>query len=132
MHHRYNLSSVIFVAGSMLFALTACGTVPSETIVKAGITCHQSGGDLSQRIKACESAIQSQSYTGTHLADLYFMEGIHLQAEGKDADAVASFNHAVRLNPRDTKSYYYRSLSLLKLGQYAAAQHDFDIAHRLN
>lgn len=133
MHRKYNLSSRgIFVAGFMLFVLTACGTVPSGTIVKTGIACHLSGGDLKQRVAACEYAIHSHSYTGARLADLYFMEAIHLQALGKDAEAVASFNQAIRLNPRDTKSYYYRSLSLLKLGQYAAAQHDFDLAHRLN
>jgi tetratricopeptide (TPR) repeat protein len=123
----------LLLAGScLLYTLSACSVMPSEVVMKSAQGCLSNGRDPGQQAVSCDTAIRSRQYSGPRLAELYFMKGIHLQEDGKDAAAVLAFQMALRLRPRDAKIYYYRSLSLPKLGQYDEAQRDFESAHRLN
>lgn len=118
--------------GVVLVIFAGCSALPASYVMQSQALCLKSGGSLSQKLVACNQAIRSQRYAGSQLAELYFMRGIHQQEAGKHEAAVFSFNQALKRNPRDSKVYYYLSMSQLRLGHFAAAQHDFDTAHRLN
>ena len=127
---RPAIRSLCFTA--LIIGLSACSTFHSQGLTMASRLCHQMEGDIAKHISACDTAIQSHQFDGHKLAELYVMKGIHLQTAGKYSEAVVSFNMAVGLNPRDVTGYYYRGMSLLKLGKYTAAEHDINLASNLN
>ena len=67
----------------LLLSLSACSTMPTETIVHAREACRLGGGNTLQKVAACELAIHSRQYVGAQLADLFFMKGIHQQIGNK-------------------------------------------------
>jgi lipoprotein NlpI len=118
--------------GLLLLTLSGCSELASSYGMQSHAACLKSGGSLSQKLAACDNAIRSRRYAGTRLAELYFMKGSHQQDAGRHTAAILSFQQALQQNPEDSKVYYYLSLSQLRLGQFAAAQHNFETAHRLN
>jgi len=118
--------------GLLLLTLTGCSDIPSTNVMHSRKECLNNGGSLSHKLDACDEAIRSHRFAGPRLADLYFMKGIHQQDAGRHIAAIFSFQQALKQNPRDSKVYYYLSLSQLRLGRFAAAQQNFEAAHRLN
>jgi MtfA peptidase len=50
--------------------------------------------------------------------DAYFTEGIWLMSERRYDDAVAAFDKAIEMAPRDTEALIHRALALIKAGQF--------------
>ena len=58
--------------------------------------------------------------------------GYELQEQGRLGEAIAEYEEAIRLNPRDADAYYNRGSANDELGQYQRAIQDYDEALRLN
>jgi tetratricopeptide (TPR) repeat protein len=65
-------------------------------------------------------------------AEGYANRGIAYQQTNRDALALADFEHAIELKPKFGRAYLLRGLMLLKSGQDAAAQKDFDKGFQLD
>ncbi len=55
----------------------------------------------------------------------WFEEGYLLLVVGQGTDAMSAFNKAVKLNPRDPKTYHYRAQAHEKVGNYHQAIEDY-------
>jgi tetratricopeptide (TPR) repeat protein len=66
-------------------------------------------------------------------AEAYFFNGRYLAEKRGDYDrAIADFTQAVRLDPKDKGSFYYRGASYHMKGDYARAISDYEAALRLD
>jgi len=85
-----------------------------------GIEC-ESSGEYDKAIVYYTMAIEEESgRLGNHIS-----RGIVYAQMARYADALADFNEAVRLAPRDYLVYYNRGLCLTEMGRYREAAADF-------
>lgn len=68
---------------------------------------------------------------GDEASDAYD-EGGRLLGEGRQRDAIAAFDKAIRLNPRSAEAYHGRGLAYNETGQNERALKDYDAALALN
>jgi len=59
-------------------------------------------------------------------------EGVRLLREGRHREAIASFDKAIRLNPRSAEAYHGRGIAYDEMIQYERAIKDYDAALGLN
>ena len=68
--------------------------------------CGDASGD--EAISACSRAIVSNRFTGNDLAKLLTNRGVELKRQGKLDAAIADYNGAIALNPKDMFSFNNR------------------------
>jgi lipoprotein NlpI len=68
---------------------------------------------------------------GDEASDAY-SEGVQLLSEGRQRDAIAAFNKAIRLNPRSAEAYHGRGMAYNETGQNDKALKDYDAALALS
>jgi tetratricopeptide (TPR) repeat protein len=68
---------------------------------------------------------------GRESAAFYLDIGVALYQKGRLDQAIAEFNKAIELNPRDAEAYNYRGSAYLKKGQIDRAISDYDQVLRL-
>jgi tetratricopeptide (TPR) repeat protein len=115
----------------LLLSLTGCAGIATGNVAKAHAECLTTAGTYYQKLVACNVAIRSRQFSGSRLAKLYFMKGIHQQDAGRHDEAIASFKRALALNPADAEAYFYSGISQQKIGHLDEAQRDADAAQRL-
>lgn len=109
--------------------LSGCNTQPTrEQADRHYDDCMREGGSRAGKVFVCLLAIHSGNYSGTDLANLYFMKGIHQQNGGQHGKAISDFTEALAINPNDAEAYFYRGWSQRELGNLGDAQADFDTA----
>lgn len=62
----------------------------------------------------------------------FYMRGRRALADGKYADAIASFNVLSRLDTTDYEAYFFRGIAKYDLGDFAGAEKDFDLTLQKN
>ena len=77
-------------------------------------------------LAACISA--SAQYNPDH----FYMRGRRALADGKYADAIASFNVLSRLDTSDYEAFFFRGVAKYDLGDYNGAEKDFDLTLQKN
>ena len=115
----------------ILWALAGCATFSPENVARSFNQCLENGGNYITKVLACDIAINSGTYSGVNLGNLYRMKGVHQQNDGRLYESIASFNQAIQLNPNDSDAYYFRGISEQRIGRPGAAQQDFDMAQQL-
>ena len=93
-------------------------------------TCAKSSGDLA--IAACTRAIASSSYKGRDLAALHTNRGVEWHNKGENDRAIADYDQAIRLDPKDAGSFNNRGYAYFSKREYDRAIADFDKAVAFN
>jgi tetratricopeptide (TPR) repeat protein len=70
-------------------------------------TCEDESGDVA--IAACTRVIASATYGGDNLATLYSNRGVEHMNKGDLDRAIADYDQAIKLDPKDTSAYYNRA-----------------------
>jgi tetratricopeptide (TPR) repeat protein len=65
-------------------------------------------------------------------AKRHYEAGVQLRFEGRWTEAIAEFDHSIRLNPELVQAYLYRGFAYYNLGRFQRALPDFDEAIRLD
>ncbi|OGV35422.1 MAG: hypothetical protein A2020_06735 [Lentisphaerae bacterium GWF2_45_14] len=95
--------------------------------------CRLSGqGKHSESINRYSDAIESGSFKGKELGDIYVRRGWSYNRLGNNACAMADFERAVQLNPEDANAFNGRGWSYVKSERYPEALADFNTAIRLS
>jgi lipoprotein NlpI len=68
---------------------------------------------------------------GDEASDAY-EEGVRLLSQGRQRNAIAAFEKAIRLNPRSAEAYHGRGMAYNETGQNERALKDYDAALALN
>ena len=92
--------------------------------------CGDASGD--EAISACSRAIVSNRFTGDDLAKLLTNRGVELKRQGKLDAAIADYNGAIALNPKDMFSFNNRGNARRDKGDLQGAIADYAEAIRLD
>jgi len=93
-------------------------------------TCEDESGDAA--IAACTRLIASGRYSGDHLATLHGNRGVEYGRKGDFDRAIADFDQALKLDPKDGGAYSNRGLARSCKGDFDGAIADFDQAIELD
>jgi tetratricopeptide (TPR) repeat protein len=91
-----------------------------------------SSTDFAVRVAACTRQIKSGRWQGNNLAITYLNRGNLYKANGAYDQAIADYDEAIRLDPRDVKAYNNRGLAWMMKSAFDRALADLDQAIRLN
>src|SRR4051812_34002193 len=92
--------------------------------------CIKPSDDLA--VAECSRAIDSQQYTGRHLARLYTRRGGAYQALGDAKRAVADYNESMRIDPSYPAAYSNRGNIWFHRGEFDRAIVDYNQAIKLD
>jgi lipoprotein NlpI len=93
-------------------------------------TCVKQSGDVA--IAACSRTIVSGEFRGAELAPFYVARGLHYK-DNRDLDrAIADFDQAIRVDPKDAVAYAVRGMAWRAKGDLDRAIADLDQATRLD
>jgi lipoprotein NlpI len=93
-------------------------------------TCAKQSGDVA--IAACSRAIASGKFSGEELAAFYVSRGVEYKNKRGLDRAIADFDQAVRLDPKNSDVYTVRGMAWEAKGDFERAIADFDQAIRLD
>jgi tetratricopeptide (TPR) repeat protein len=110
--------------------LLSLGLSPDPAAADDFKVCGDASGD--EAISACSRAIVSNRFTGNDLAKLLTNRGVELKRQGKLDAAIADYNGAIVLNPKDMFSFNNRGNALRDRGDLQAAIADYTEAIRLD
>lgn len=98
------------------------------------IWCENEGDKfpLDRQIGACTAIIQSGKEDSQNLASAFNNRGSAYKDRGDYDRAIADFNQAIRLDPKDATAFSNRGMAYGRKGQYDRAIEDFDQAIRLD
>lgn len=88
--------------------------------------------DWDQQIKSCSSLIQSGAESKENTAIAYYNRALAYENKDDYARAIADYSEALRLNPNDADSLFYRGLDRGRIGDKAGAEADLAAARRIN
>jgi tetratricopeptide (TPR) repeat protein len=63
-----------------------------------------------------------------NVEEAYFLRGVSFANEGRNEEAIADFDKAIKLKPLDAVAYYNRAAALVEEKKYDAALRDFNKA----
>jgi tetratricopeptide (TPR) repeat protein len=121
---------------SAIFRLFAClavvalAALPMVAAAEDRDPCKTQSGELG--VAECSRAIDSHQYTGRTLARLHVGRGMAWAAKRELDRAIADFEQAIRINPKDAEAYYSRGLARKLKGDLEAAIADYDQAIQLD
>ena len=93
-------------------------------------TCHNSSGAAA--LEACDRAIASGQFTGLDLAKLHTSRGVERKRIGDLDGAIADYDAAIKLNPKDFFAYNNRGNTWRDKGDLERAIADYGEAIRLD
>jgi len=117
--------------------LTAISVFVSAGIAQAQPVSHSErcasiSGNPDLAIKHCTMAIESGRFSGENLAKLHYNRGVEWAAKSNHDRAIADYDIAIRLNPRNGDAYYNRGGAWGNKGDHDHAIADYDVAIKLN
>ena len=110
-------------------AVVALAGLPTVAAAKDLVICIRQPGDLA--VAACSRAIDSHQYTGRILLQLYTARGVAHLAHGDLDHAMADFNEAIRLDPKEPRAYFDRGLVWERKHRLQEALTDFQMHSQL-
>jgi len=111
-------------------AVAALAGLPTGAAADDADTCAKQSGDVA--IAACSRAIASGKFSGEELAPFYVSRGVvYKNKRGLDR-AIADFDQAIRLDPKNPNTYTLRGMAWEAKGDFDRAIADFDQAIRLD
>ena len=116
---------------SAAIVLLAAGAAQAQPISDAE-RCASISGNPDLAIKHCTLAIESGRYSGANLAKLHYNRGIEWAAKNNYDRAIADYDIAIRLDPRNGDAYYNRGGAWGSKGDHDRAIADYDVAIKLN
>ena len=84
------------------------------------------------QIKSCSELIQSGTEAKENVAVAYFNRALAYENKEDYARAIADYSEALRLDPNDADSLFYRGLDKGRLGDKAGGEADIAAAKRIN
>ena len=111
-------------------AVVALAGLPTVAAADDADTCAKQSGDVA--IAACSRAIASGQFSGGELAAIYVSRGVEYKNKRGLDRAVADFDQAIRLDPKNTDVYTIRGMAWEAKGDLDRAIADFDQAIRLD
>jgi len=131
---------VRFVLSIALAALTVLSVLSLDARL-AGVRaddaadCVEGSGDT--RLRGCSRIIKSGRVFGKRiskkdLATVHYNRGISYAIKGDFDRAIADYDKAIKLNPKDADVYYNRGNAYQRKGQHDRAIADYDKAIKLN
>jgi lipoprotein NlpI len=111
----------------MMFALSV---LAGRTLAETGRGCGRMSGD--EEIAACTHNITSGKSSGQELAVSYYNRGLAYNAKGDSDRAIADYNEAIRLDPKDAAAYNSRSIAYNAKGDFDRAIADYNQAIQLD
>ncbi len=121
---------------SSAYCLVACLAVvvlaglPTAAAADDADTCVKQSGDVA--IAACSRAIASGQFGGGELAAFYVSRGVEYKNQRGLDRALADFDQAIRLDPKNSDAYTVRGMAWKAKGDFDRAIADFDQAIRLD
>ena len=119
--HAWRIIAVAAVAGMLAVQAAAADDLQ---------TCEDESGDVG--IAACTRVIASGRYSGDDLATLHSNRGVEYGKKGDLERAIADFDQAIKLNPKDPSVYNNRGLAWKIKGDLDRAIADEDQAIKLD
>ena len=107
-------------------AMVALAGLPTVAAADDADTCTKQSGDVA--IAACSRAIASGKFTGEELAAMYVSRGVEYKNKRGLDLALADFDQAVRLDPKNPDVYAVRGMAWEAKGDFERALADFDQA----
>jgi lipoprotein NlpI len=107
-------------------AVVALAGLPTVAAADDADTCAKQSGDVA--IAACSRAIASGKLTGAVLAAMYVSRGVEYKNQRGLDLALADFDQAVRLDPKNPDVYALRGMAWEAKGDFERALADFDQA----
>jgi tetratricopeptide (TPR) repeat protein len=114
------------IAGAAVAVMLAVQAAAADDVQ----TCEDESGDVA--IAACTRVIGSGRYGGDNLATLYSNRGVEYGKRGDLERAIADFDQAIKLNPKDSSLYNNRGLAWKAKGDLDRAIADEDQAIELD
>jgi len=121
---RIRLRSLVILLLALPTHLLAQSTSDVDLCAGSGI--------VDDRIVACTSAITSRKLSPANLSITFNSRGIAWHDKGDNDRAIADFNEAIRLNPKDADTFANRGIAWGNKGDNDRAIADFNEAIRLN
>ena len=115
-------------AAALLIAAGAAQAQPADDAER----CASIAGNPDLAIQHCTRAIESGRYSGEDLSKLHYNRGIEWAAKGNHDRAIADYDDAIRLNPRNSDAYYNRGSAWGNKGDHDRAIADYDATIKLN
>jgi len=111
-------------------AVVALAGLPTVAAADDADTCVKQSGDVA--IAACSRAIASGKFRGEELAAIYVSRGVEYKNKRGLDRAIADFDQAIRLDPKNTDAYTVRGMAWEAKGDFDRAIADYDQAIRLD
>jgi lipoprotein NlpI len=111
-------------------AVVALAGLPTVAAADDADTCAKQSGDVA--IAACSRAIASGKFRGEELAAIYVSRGVEYKNKRGLDRAIADFDQAIRLEPKNADAYTVRGMAWEAKGDFDRAIADFDQAIRLD
>ena len=111
-------------------AVVALAGLPTVAAADDADTCAKQSGDVA--IAACSRAIASGKFRGEELAAIYVSRGVEYKSKRGLDRAIADFDQAIQLDPKNTDVYTVRGMAWEAKGDFDRAMADFDQAIRLD
>lgn len=110
---------------------TALAGPPGEDDARYGVEASKKG-KLREAIGYFKRAIQANGLKGYQLSAVYVNRGFTYYRMAKYQKALADFNTAIKILPRNAYAYNNRGLVYEKLGKRELAIHDFRMALKID
>lgn len=115
-----------------ILAVAATFPAHAETARQQWKWCEDDKADPDLRVRSCSARIQSGQETKKNLALAHFNRGNAYGAKGDQDRAIADYTEAIRLDPKDDRSYALRGRLYLYRGKFSNALADFNQASELD
>ena len=124
--NRAGIGPTIAAAG-LLLATPANAQAQQDVDRCAG----KDGVSSEQQIRSCTALIESNTYTGRELAFAFNSRGLAYYDKRDFERAIASYNEAIRLDPKFAQGYNNRALAHKARGDLDRAIADYEAALRV-
>lgn len=118
------------IRGFALLAVAAGPFLATQAVADDAEACVKTDGD--ERIAACTGVINSGRWHGANLAWAFLNRGRAYRDKDDDDHAIADFNQAIKLDPKNNKAYANRGFFYENKGQPDRAIGDYNEAIKLD
>lgn len=125
----------VYIAAALLWAVASTSIVlagpPGEDDARYGVEASKKG-KLREALGYFKRAIQANGLKGYQLAAVYVNRGFTYYRMAKYQKAIADFNAAIKILPKNAYAFNNRGLAYEKLGERALAIRDYRMALKID